>query len=60
MEINQGILATVILAIIIIGLGYNASVREERRNPKTKRCKHCDEEIRIKALICKYCGSSQE
>ena len=59
MEINQGILAIIILAIFVTGLVYFGNKQEEK-DPTTKRCKYCDETIRIKATICKHCGSNQE
>lgn len=56
MEINQGTLAIIVVVIFIIGLGYYGDKKEEQ-NPTKKRCKFCDETIRIKATICKHCGS---
>jgi hypothetical protein len=64
MGINQGILALLVLGTVVIGAGVIAT-RQKRKEIEThgdryKRCPKCDEEIRIKAIVCKHCRSHLE
>jgi len=59
MEINQGTLALITLCIFIIGIGLIAEKQERKRMPTSKNCNFCDEKIKMKATVCKHCGSTQ-
>lgn len=56
MEINQGTVALVILAVVMISFKIFG---EKQYINSHKVCSQCDESIKIKANICKHCGSQQ-